>query len=162
MVRDSDHVPIRALARRRQVRKNGHMQITGAFLAQHAEIVDQKLNVTGGVLDWIGAPRAGQVDEWGNPIVATYFLVTLMQAGPDDHQKPYRMTTEAAHADGTNRFLAEATISVDAQIGENRFIVQRFGVNTEMSGRNVLVQTIDGGGSVALPVEVRVVDTHPS
>lgn len=92
----------------------------------------------------------------------TYFLITLMQAGPDDHQKPYRMTTEAAHADGTSRLLAEATISVDAQIGENRFIVQRFGVNTEMSGRNVPVQTIDGGGSVAVPAEVRVIDTHTS
>jgi hypothetical protein len=31
-----------------------------------------------------------------------------------------------------------------------------------MSGRNVLIQTIDGGGSVAVPVDVRVVDTHPS
>lgn len=140
------------------------MQITGAFLAQHAEIVDQKLNVTGGVLDWIGAPKAGQVDEQGYPIVATYFLVTLMQAGPDDRQKPHRITTEAAHADGTRRTLAEAMISVDSHIGEseNRFIVQRFGVNAEMSGRNVLVQTIDGGGSVALPVEVRIIDTRPN
>lgn len=136
------------------------MKIMGAFLAEHAEIVEQKLNVTGGVLDWIGAPRAGQADEWGNPIVATYFLVTLMQAGPDDHQKPYRMRTEAAHADGTRRILAEATIAVDAHTGENRFFVTRFGISAEASGRNVLVQTIDGGGSVALGVEVRVVDTH--
>jgi hypothetical protein len=48
------------------------------------------------------------------------------------------------------------------QIGENRFIVQRFGVNAEMSGPNLLIQTIDGGGSVAVPIEVRVVDAHPS
>lgn len=138
------------------------MQITGAFLGQHAEIVDQKLNVTGGVLDWIGAPRAGQADERGNPLVATYFIVTLMQAGPDDHQKPYRITTEAVGADGTSRILGDATIAVDAHTGENRFLVTRFGISAETSGRNVLVQTIDGGGSVALPVELRVVDTHPN
>lgn len=137
------------------------MQITGAFLAQHAEIVDQKLNVTGGVLDWVGAPRAGQTDDRGNPMVATYFIVTLMQAGPDDHQRPYRMTTELFDADGTGRIVGDDTIAVDAHTGENRFLVTRFSVSAETSGRNVLVQTIDGGGSVALPVEVRVVDAQP-
>lgn len=136
------------------------MKIMAAFLAQHAEIVDGKLNVTGGVLDWIGAPRTGQVDEQGNPIVSNYFIVTLMQAGPDDHQKLHRVTTEAAYADGTRRLLAQATIAVDS--GENWFCVSRFGVATDVSGREVLVQTLDDGESVTLPVEVRVVDIHPN
>lgn len=138
------------------------MQMIGAFLAQHAEIVDQKLNVTGGVLDWIGAPRTGQVDERGNPLVATYFIVTLMQAGPDDYQKPCRITTEAVGADGTSRVLADVTYFFDVPTGENRFVVTRFGISAENTGRNVLVQTVEGGGSAAVPVEVRVVDTHPS
>jgi len=134
------------------------MQITGGFLAAHAEIVDQKLNVTGGVLDWIGVPPVGQTDAAGNPLVAVYYLVTLMQAGPDDHRKPYRMTTEAVEVDGSSRVLIDATIAVDAHSGENRFWVTAFGMAGTTSGRRVLVQTIEGGGSIALPVEVRVVE----
>jgi hypothetical protein len=134
------------------------MQITGGFLAAHAEIVDQKLNVTGGVLDWIGVPQIGQKDTAGNPLVAVYYLITLMQAGPDDHQKPYRMTTEVVEVDGSSRVLVDATIAVDAHSGENRFWVTPFGMAGSTSGRRVVVQTIDGGGSIAIPVEVRVVE----
>lgn len=67
---------------------SGAALITGAFIAVHAEIVDQKLNVTGGVLDWISVPKVGSVDDAGNPIGGLFYLVTLMQAGPDDQQKP--------------------------------------------------------------------------
>lgn len=133
------------------------MQITGAFLAAHAEIVDQKLNVTGGVLDWIAVPEVGQRDADGNQAVGVYYLVTLMQAGPDDHHRPYRMTTEAVDLDGSSRLLVDATIAVDAHQGENRFWVTPLGMAGTTSGRRVLVQTIEGGGSIALPVEVRVV-----
>lgn len=134
------------------------MQITGAFLAAYAEIVDQKLNVTGGVLDWIAVPQIGQKDADGKPLVAIYYLVTLMQAGPDDHQKPYRMTTEAVEVDGSSRVIADATIAFDAHSGENRFWVTPFGMAGQTSGRRVLVQSIEGGGSIALPVEVRVLE----
>jgi hypothetical protein len=85
-----------------------------------------------------------------------------MQAGPDGHQEPYRMTSEAVEVDGTSRILVDTTSSGDAHTGENRFLVTRFGIIAQTSGRRVLVQTIDGGGSVALPVEVRVVDSHPN
>lgn len=56
------------------------MQIIGAFLAEHAEVVDQKLNVAGGILDWITIPKADQLDDHSERLAATYYLVTLMQA----------------------------------------------------------------------------------
>ncbi len=85
-----------------------------------------------------------------------------MQAGPDDHQKPYRMTTEVVEVDGSSRVLVDATVAVEAHSGENRFWVTPFGMAGKTSGRRVLVQTIEGGGSIALPVEVRVVERGPS
>jgi len=97
------------------------MQITGTFLAEYAENLDQKLNVTGGVLDFITVPKRGQIDDAGNPIVAMIYLVTLMQASPDDHQKPYKMTTEMDEIDGSRHTFIDATIAVDAHSGENRF-----------------------------------------
>ncbi|KAA8946838.1 hypothetical protein [Mycobacterium sp.] len=133
------------------------MQITGAFLAEHAEIVDQKLNVTGGVLDFITVPKRGQVDDAGNPIVAMVYLVTLMQASADDHQKPYKMTTEIVEIDGSRHTFIDATIPVDAHSGENRFWVSQLGMSGGTSGRRVLVQTLDNGDSVAIPFELRVV-----
>lgn len=133
------------------------MQITGAFLAEYAEIVNQKLNVTGGVLDFITVPERGQVDDAGHPIVAMVYLVTLMQAGADDHQKPYKMTTEIVETDGSRRTLIDAPISVDAHSGENRFWVSAFGMSGGTSGRRVIVQTLDNADSVAIPFELRVV-----
>jgi len=133
------------------------MQITGAFLAEYAEIVDQKLNVTGGVLDFITVPERGQVDDAGSPIVAMVYLVTLMQAGADDRQRPYKMTTEIVEVDGSRRTVIDAPISADAHSGENRFWVTAFGMSGGTSGRRVIVQTLDNGDSIALPFELRVV-----
>lgn len=135
------------------------MQITGAFLAENAEIVDQKLNVTGGVLDSITVPRSGQLDGKGNMLVGGVNVVTLMQAGPDDHQKPYRMTTEIVDAEGNSHTLADGEISVDAHSGENRFWVTPLAIaGAGAGGRMVLNQTIEGGGSIAIAVEVHIDD----
>jgi hypothetical protein len=59
--------------------------------------------------------------------------------------------------DGSRRVLIDATIAVDAHSGENRFWVTPLGMAGATNGRRVLVQTIEGGGSIALPVEVCVV-----
>ncbi len=135
------------------------MQITGVFLAEYAEIVDKKLNVTGGVLDFITVPKRGQVDDAGNPIVAMVYLVTLMQASPDDHQKPYKMTTEIVEIDGSRHTFIDATIAVDSHSGENRFWVSSLGMSGGTSGRRPPRdrQTLDNGDSVAIPFELRVV-----
>lgn len=132
------------------------MQITGGFLAESAQIVDQKLNVTGGVMDAIVVPRSGLVDDAGDRLVKTVFLVTLMQAGPDDHLKPYRMVTEAVDPAGTRVVLRDETIEFGAHSGENRFWVNPLGLSVPSSGRLVLIQTIEGGGTVSIPVELIV------
>jgi hypothetical protein len=80
-----------------------------------------------------------------------------MQASADDHQKPYKMTTEIVEIDGSRRTVIDATIAVDAHSGENRFWVSAFGMSGGTSGRRVLVQTLDNGDSVAIPFELRVV-----
>lgn len=134
------------------------MQITGAFLALHADIVDDKLNVVGGVVDWLGVPRAGQVDEAGEPILGYAYLVTLMQAGPDDHGRPYRMTLEMVDSAGESRVVADGEVAVDGHEGENRFWVTPFGIQAENEGRMVLVNTIEGGGSISVPVQIRFND----
>lgn len=134
------------------------MQIIGAFIAEYAEIVDQKLNVTGGVLDSLAVPRAGQLDESGEPIFGVAYLVTLMQAGPDDHERPYRMTLEIVNSDGVSEVVADGPISVDAHQGENRFWVTPFGVQAEAEGRMVLVNTIEGGGTISVPVHLELND----
>ncbi|WP_203457429.1 hypothetical protein, partial [Mycolicibacterium sp. CBMA 361] len=133
----------------------GAVQITGAFIAIHAEIVDQKLNVTGGVLDWISVPKVGSVDDAGNPIGGLFYLVTLMQAGPDDQQKPCRMKLELARHDQTVETLAEGEITFDGDTGENRFWVMPFVMQAERQGRMVLINSIEGGGFVSIPVDVR-------
>lgn len=134
------------------------MQITGAFLAQDAQIVDNKLNVTGGVLDWIEVPRAGHLNDKGEMAAAVYSLVTLMQAGPDDHQKPYRMTTEMVDPGGNKHVVADVTIAAGTHSGENRFLVSQVRITSEKNGRMVLIQTIDGGDSISIPVTLRIVD----
>ena len=128
------------------------MVITGAFLAAHAEIIDQKLHVRGGVLDYITVPRPDE------DLVGVVYLVTLMQAGPDDHQTPYRMTLELVDPRGDSHTIADGPISVDAHHGENRFWITPIGLKARTPGRIVLVNTIVGGGSVSIPVEVRYDD----
>jgi hypothetical protein len=135
------------------------MQITGAFLAVQAEIVDQKLNVTSGVLDWISVPRSGQVDGEGNVLVGVVYLVTLMQAGPDDSGKPYRMTTELVDGEGSSHVVADEIISVETHSGENRFWVSPLFLSADgEGGRMVLIQAIEGGGSISIPVDVHIED----
>lgn len=130
------------------------MMITGGFLAEDAGVVDQKLNVVGGVLDYVTVPPPGYGPGWIS-------LVTLMQAGPDDHQKPYRMTVDFVDPDGNVTTAMELDVAVDAHSGENRFWVTRVALDFARSGRMVLINSIDGGGSVSIPIMVEVLDTWP-
>lgn len=134
------------------------MQITGAFLAEQAEIVDQKLNVQGGVLDWVAVPVTGLTNENGEQLVRPLTLVTLMQAGPDDEDRPYRMKLEMVASDGDLVTIFDGEIPLGAHQGENRFWVTPFGLHAAKNGRMVLIQTIEGGGTVSVPIEVRIVE----
>jgi hypothetical protein len=132
------------------------MQITGAFLADYAEIVDQKLNVKGGILDFIFCPKSGQVNDQGEKLLAVIYIVTLMQATPDDHQKPYRLKTEIVDPTGNVALFADGEVSVDAHSGENRFWVTKIGLAAPHGGRITFLQSIGGGEPIAIPVELHV------
>ena len=132
------------------------MHITGAFLAEHAEIVDQKLNVTGGVLDTVHAPKAGQFNDKGEMLVGTLYIVTLMQSTADDHEKSYHLKTELVDPDGNTHLLLDNEIAVDAHTGENRFYVSLLTFAAPSGGRITFLQSIDDGDPVAVPVQLIV------
>ena len=136
------------------------MQITGAFLAEHAEIVDGKLNVTGGVLDLVRAPAVGLTTEHGEQLALPLSLVTLMQAGPDDEGRTYRMTLEVVSSNGEVVVLGDQELPERRQ-GENHFWISDFGMTAHATGRVALIASIEGGGSVSVPVFVERVDRHP-
>lgn len=138
------------------------MQITGAFLAEHAEIVDGKLNVTGGVLDMVRAPAVGLTTEHGEQLALPLSLVTLMQAGPDDEGRPYRMTLEVVSSNGEVTVLGDQEIPGGHRRGENHFWISDFGLTAHATGRVALIASIKGGGSVSVPVFVERVDRHPA
>lgn len=138
------------------------MQITGAFLAEHAEIVDGKLNVTGGVLDLVRAPAVGLTTERGEQLALPLSLVTLMQAGPDDEGRPFRMTLEVVSSSGEVIVLGDQEIPGGHREGENYFWISDFGLTAHATGRVALIASIEGGGSVSVPVFVERVDRHPA
>ncbi len=134
------------------------MQITGAFLAEHAEIVDGKLNVTGGVLDLVRAPAVGLTNENGDQLAMPLSLVTLMQAGPDDEGRPYRMKLEVVSSNGDVIVLGDQEIPGSTLQRENHFWISDFGLTAQATGRVALIASIEGGGSATVPVFVEKVD----
>ncbi|MBS9534059.1 hypothetical protein KIH27_10735 [Mycobacterium sp. M1] len=139
------------------------MQIEGLFLAEDAQVVDNKLYATGGVPKSIQVPRAGQLNDEGEMAAASYSLVTLMEFGPDDGTRPYRMTTELVDAEGNKRVVADGEIipvtsAPGAGAGEKCFSVSELRINADKDGRMMLVQTIDGGSSMSIPVTLHIVD----
>ncbi|MEH3141339.1 MAG: hypothetical protein PGN37_14410 [Mycobacterium kyogaense] len=138
------------------------MQIVGAFLAEHAEIVDGKLNVTGGVLDVVKVPAVGLTNGNGEQLALPLALVTLMQAGPDDEGRPYRMKLEVVSSNDDITVLGDQEIPGAHLAGENHFWISAFGLTTRTTGRVALIASIEGGGSVSVPVFVERVDRHPA
>ena len=123
--------------------------------------MDGKLNVTGGVLDVVKAPAIGLTNENGEQLALPLSLVTLMQAGPDDEGRPYRMKLEVVASNGDIIVLGDQEIPGGHPEGENHFWISDFGLTTRATGRMALIASIEGGGSVSVPVFVERVDSHP-
>lgn len=123
------------------------MIITGAFFATTAEIVDQKLNVTGGVLDWVAT-------ELNRPNLVN--LVMLLQSGLEDtEQESYSVNLEIFSPTGPSVTIA-GPIQMDAHQGENRFWVTPFYFAFTEYGRHVFAITVDSS-NFSLPLTVRPV-----
>ena len=116
--------------------------VTGAFLAEAAAAVDNKLNVQGGVL----ASCLVRPDR-----IARVTLVVLTQAEAGD--KAAKLNIKLVKPSGDSQALQidipEATLG-----GENGFASFPIGIPAETDGRYVLVVSGSGGGSVSLPLRV--------
>lgn len=123
------------------------MIVTGAFFAQMAEIVDQKLNVTGGVLDWLET-------DLNSPFPLN--LIILLQSGLEDSSRDtHDVTLEVFGPSGPAGTIA-GPMQWDRREGENRFWLTPFNFVFTEYGRHVFVFSIDNS-TVSLPLTVRPV-----
>lgn len=121
------------------------MIITGAFLAEHAEIVDRKLNITGGVWDTVTAPATGD----GVPM----FLVALVQAGPDDQKRAATAQVTILQPDGSILAKSPETAVTIGDGNENGALVLPLSLAPAGLGRHVFLIEVDGSAA-SVPVLV--------
>jgi len=115
--------------------------VTGAFLAESAAVVDNKLDVKGGVLSSyrVGPDRIAKLN-----------LVVLTQAQAFD--KDVRLNIEVVKPSGEIQAVQAAIPDVTLK-GENGFAFFPVGLIAETDGRYVLVVTC-GGSSVSITLKV--------
>jgi hypothetical protein len=116
--------------------------ITGAFLAESAKVVDNKLNVSGGVLSRF------MVDD---DRVAQLLLVVLTQAETDDPDR--RVEVEIRPPTDDDPHFLEFELPESAAGGEIGFAFFAIEVILPYDGRWVIVIT-GGAGVVSLPLMV--------
>jgi hypothetical protein len=116
--------------------------ITGAFLAESASVVDNKLSVTGGVLSrfMVDADRAARL-----------LLVVLTQAETDNPDRIVGVEIRPPTDDDPQ--LLEFELPEAAAGGEIGFAFFGIEVNFPVDGRWVIVIT-GGAGVVSLPLQV--------
>lgn len=117
--------------------------IVGAFLAEAASAVDNKLNVSGGVLYrfTVGPDRS-----------AEFLLVALTQAETDDPNQ--RIEVQIRPPTDDEPLLLEYELPDAATIAEVGFAIFRIDVNLPVDGRWVIMVT-GGAGMVSLPLIVQ-------
>ncbi|CAM3143269.1 hypothetical protein BST27_18735 [Mycobacterium intermedium] len=116
--------------------------ITGAFLAEAASVVDNKLNVSGGVLSryFVGPDRQ-----------AVFVLVVLTQAETDS---PFQgVEVEIKPPTDDDSLVVEYELPEAAAKGEMGFAFFNVEVTLPVNGRWVFVVT-SGAGILSLPLEV--------
>jgi hypothetical protein len=128
--------------------------VTGAFLAEHAEIVDDKLNVAGGVLDSVNIPKPVE-DGNGNIAIGLVALVVLLRADRVDEEVGHQIRIELVEQDGARQLAAQIDMD-DAFGGENRFLVWHVPFNIHTTGRVNVVITADGNEPFELAVHASV------
>jgi hypothetical protein len=116
--------------------------IVGAFLAESASVVNNKLEVSGGVLSgfMVGPDRS-----------AAFTLVVLTQAETGNPDR--RVEVEIWPPSGEDPLRVEHELPDAAASGEIGFAFFNFEVNLPDDGRWVLVVT-GGAGVVSLPLTV--------
>lgn len=118
------------------------MIVTGAFLAEAAEVVDNKLDVRGGVLSRfvVGPDR-----------FATFLLVVLTQSDADDGDG--RVDVEIWPPTGNKPLQVAFELPPAATVGEIGFAFFPVSVAMPVDGRWVIV-VAGGPGVISLPLVV--------
>lgn len=116
--------------------------ITGAFLAEAASVVDNKLSVSGGVLSGFRV---------GNDRVARFVLVVLTQAETDSPVRQIEVEVRPPADD--EPFTIEYELPEAAAGGEIGFAFFDIEVQLATNGRWVFVVT-GGTGATSLPLMV--------
>ncbi len=120
----------------------GYVIVTGAFLAEAASVVDNKLNVTGGVLSAfvVGPDRS-----------ARFLLVVLTQAEANDPD--HRVNVEIWPPTGDEPLRVAYEMPAAATVGEIGFAFFPIEVTLPVDGRWVIV-VAGGPGVISLPLVV--------
>ncbi|MBP2524234.1 MULTISPECIES: hypothetical protein [unclassified Rhodococcus (in: high G+C Gram-positive bacteria)] len=121
------------------------MIVTGAFFAEKVEVVDDKANIMGGILDYV--TLAGPGDTWDTNL----FLV--LQAGADDEETDYTISVEIIGPGGETVGTHEVLVPADAHSGENRFYFLSLRMAFSTPGRHVFILTV-GGAIVSVPIRI--------
>jgi hypothetical protein len=116
--------------------------ITGAFLAETASVVDNKLSVSGGVLSAFAV---------GPDRVAEFMLVVLTQAETDSPVR--RIDVELRPPSGDEPMTVEYELPDAAAGGEIGFAFFNIEAHLPVDGRWVIVVT-GGPGAISLPLHV--------
>lgn len=125
------------------------MIVTGAFLAEAAAAVDNKLNVQGGVLSRFGL---------GPDRFARFVLVVLTQSETGSSDRKVEVELRPPNEDEPQHMEFEVPqISVAEYPGFAYFDIQ---VNLPVDGRWVLVVT-GGTGAISLPIMVSEMSPPP-
>lgn len=118
------------------------MILTGAFLADQAAAVDNKLNVAGGVLSRFAV---------GPDRLARFILVVLIQSDPDNPERKIEVEMRPpAEGDPIRLEFEVPEASVAEFPGFAFFEIQ---LRLPVDGRWVLVVT-GGAGAISLPAQV--------
>lgn len=118
------------------------MIVTGAFLAEAAAVVDNKLSVSGGVLSrYVVGP-----DRW-----AAFLLVVLTQSEAGDSE--HRVDVEIWPPTGDEPLRAAYEMPEQATVGEIGFAFFPVEVTLPDDGRWVIV-VAGGPGVISLPLMV--------
>lgn len=118
------------------------MILTGAFLADAAAVVDNKLNVSGGVVSRFGL---------GPDRSARFVLVVLTQAEPGNTDRQIKVEMRPPNDDDPIRLEFEVPEGAVAEFPGFAFFELQLVLPTD--GRWVLVVT-GGTGAISLPVLV--------
>lgn len=118
------------------------MILTGAFLADQAAVVDNKLNVSGGVLSRFGL---------GPDRSARFVLVVLTQAEPGNEDRQLKIEMRPPNEDDPIKLEFEVPEAAVAEYPGFAFFELQLRLPAD--GRWVLVVT-GGTGAISLPVLV--------